>query len=67
VLAAGRDTQHVFSAALTFSGPADQDTQIYSTAAPPNCSTPTCSYPATDALVAAVVPVLLYGSLRRAD
>ena len=60
VLAAGRDTQHVFSAALTFSGPADQDTQIYSTAAPPNCSTPTCSYPATDALVAAVVPPYSY-------
>jgi len=60
VLAAGRDIQHVFSAALTFSGPADQDTQIYSTAAPPNCSTPTCSYPATDALVAAVVPPYSY-------
>jgi len=60
VLAAGRDAQHVFSAALTFSGPADQDTQIYSTAAPPKCSTPNCTYPATDALVTLVVPPYSY-------
>src|SRR6188474_721665 len=33
----------VFRAGLTFSGPADQNTQIYSTAAPPGCSTPLCT------------------------
>lgn len=58
VLAMARS--HVFAAGITFSGPADQDTQQYSTAAPPNCSSPNCSYPATDALVAAVVPPYTY-------
>jgi len=56
ILAVAQDTTHVFSAALTFSGPADQDTQVYSTAAPPNCSTPACTFPVTDALIALVVP-----------
>lgn len=56
VLAAALDTSHIFDAALTFSGPADQDTQVYSTASPPGCSTPACTYPATDALIALVVP-----------
>lgn len=56
VLALAQDTTHVFKAGLTFSGPADQDTQIYSTATPPNCSTPLCTYPATDALIQVVVP-----------
>jgi predicted alpha/beta-fold hydrolase len=46
----------VFSAGLTFSGPADQNTQIATTASPPGCATPFCAYPATDALVALVVP-----------
>lgn len=46
----------LFSAGLTFSAPADQDTQIYSSAVPAGCSSPGCTYPATDALVAAVVP-----------
>jgi dienelactone hydrolase len=50
----------LFAAGLTFSAPADQDTQIYSTAAPPQCQTPACTYPATDALVAAVVPPYTY-------
>lgn len=56
VLAVAEDTTHTFAAGLTFSGPADQDTQIYSSAEPPGCSTPECTYPATDALVALVVP-----------
>lgn len=56
VLALALDTGHVFSAGLQFSGPADQDTQIYSTAVPAGCSTPFCTYPATDALVSLVVP-----------
>jgi predicted alpha/beta hydrolase len=55
VLAMSQDTQHVFSAGITFSGPADQDTQIYSTAEPPNCSTPACTYPSTDVLIGLVV------------
>lgn len=46
----------LYSAGLTFSGPATQNSQIYSTAEPPDCSTPACTYPATDALVALVVP-----------
>jgi dienelactone hydrolase len=46
----------VFSAGLAFSGPADQNTQVYSTAAPPFCQTPFCTYPATQALVLLVVP-----------
>ena len=49
----------VFGAGLTFSAPADQDTQIYSTAVPPGCQTPFCKYPATDALVQLVVPPYL--------
>ncbi|HEV3123317.1 MAG TPA: hypothetical protein VG266_01930 [Candidatus Dormibacteraeota bacterium] len=56
VLAVSRDTNHVFSAAITFSAPADQDSQIYSTAVPANCQTPNCSYPTTDALISLVVP-----------
>jgi predicted alpha/beta-fold hydrolase len=56
VLAAALDTTHTFSAVLTFSAPADQDTQIYSTAVPPGCSSPACTYPVTDALVTLVVP-----------
>ena len=44
VLALAQDTHHIFSAGLTFSGPADQNTQI--------SSNPT----ATDALVALVTP-----------
>lgn len=47
---------HLYDAGMTFSGPATQDTQIYSTAEPPGCATPACTYPASDALVAAVVP-----------
>jgi dienelactone hydrolase len=46
----------LYAAGLTFSGPATQDTQIYSTAVPKDCTTPACSYPVTDGLVAAVVP-----------
>ena len=60
VLALAHDTSHVFKAGLTFSGPADQDTQIYSTADPPNCSTPLCTYGTTDALVQLVVPPYTY-------
>jgi len=56
VLALSQDRSHIFSAGITFSGPADQDTQIYSTAQPPNCQSPNCTYPATDALIAVVVP-----------
>jgi dienelactone hydrolase len=46
----------LFDAGLAFSGPADQNTQVYSTAAPPFCQTPFCTYPATQALVLVVVP-----------
>ncbi|HEV3312860.1 MAG TPA: hypothetical protein VG815_20305 [Chloroflexota bacterium] len=60
VLAMSMDRKHVFSAGITFSGPADQDTQIYSTASPPSCASPLCTFPATDALIAVVVPP--YGS-----
>jgi predicted alpha/beta-fold hydrolase len=56
VLALAQDSDHLFRAGLTFSAPADQDTQIYSTAQPPGCQTPLCTYPVTDALVALVVP-----------
>ena len=56
VLALALDRGHVFAAGLQFSGPADQDTQIYSSAVPAGCSTPLCTYPATDALVTLVVP-----------
>jgi dienelactone hydrolase len=48
--------KRVFSAGIAFSGPADQDTQIYSTAEPPGCQTPSCTYPATQALALLVVP-----------
>ena len=48
--------QRVFKSGIQFSGPADQDTQIYSTAVPAGCQTPLCTYPATDALVQLVVP-----------
>lgn len=51
-----RGTARVFDAGLNFSGPADQNTQIYSTAAPPGCSTPFCTYPTTAALISIVVP-----------
>jgi predicted alpha/beta-fold hydrolase len=50
----------VFAAGLNFSGPADQNTQIYSTAAVPGCETPFCAYPATAALLALVVPPNTY-------
>ena len=60
VLALAQDDGHVFKAGLTFSAPADQDTQVYSTAEPPKCSTPNCSYPASDALIALVVPPYTY-------
>lgn|GEM_PF-2245539 len=46
----------VFGAGLAFSGPGDQNAQIYSTAEPPGCQPPSCTYPATNALVALVVP-----------
>jgi dienelactone hydrolase len=49
-------TAPVFRAGLQFSGPADQDTQIYSTAVPAGCATPLCTYPATEALALLVVP-----------
>ena len=52
----GQRKTHVFSAGLTFSGPADQDTQVYDTAVPAQCQTPACTYPTTDALVALVTP-----------
>lgn len=48
--------RRVFSSGLAFSGPADQNTQIYSTAEPPFCQTPFCTFPATQALVLLVVP-----------
>jgi len=60
VLALSQDTTHLFSAGITFSAPADQNTQIYSTAVPTNCQTPNCAYPVTDALVALVVPPYSY-------
>ena len=50
----------VFDAALNFSGPADQNTQVYSGAVPPGCQTPACTYPATGALIALVVPPSTY-------
>jgi dienelactone hydrolase len=56
VLALALDAGKLFKAGLQFSGPADQDTQIYSTAVPAGCSTPFCTYPVTDALVQLVVP-----------
>jgi dienelactone hydrolase len=56
VLALALDAGKVFKAGIQFSGPADQDTQIYSTAVPVGCATPFCTYPVTDALVQLVVP-----------
>jgi dienelactone hydrolase len=56
VLALALDAGTVFKAGIQFSGPADQDTQIYSTAVPAGCATPFCTYPVTDALVQLVVP-----------
>jgi predicted alpha/beta-fold hydrolase len=56
----GAAKKRVFSAGLNFSGPADQNTQVYSSAAPPGCSTPLCTYPATDALIQLVVPPYTY-------
>jgi dienelactone hydrolase len=54
----GRQTppRRVFSAGLAFSGPGDQNAQIWSTAAPPFCQTPFCTFPATQSLVLLVVP-----------
>ena len=46
----------MFKAGIQFSGPADQNTQIYSTAVPFGCATPFCTFPVTDALVQLVVP-----------
>jgi hypothetical protein len=60
VLALAQSGASVFAAGLTFSGPADQDTQIYSTASPPGCETPGCTYPVTDALILLVVPPYNY-------
>ncbi len=56
VLALALDGGRVFKAGIQFSGPADQDTQIYSSAVPAACQSPLCTYPATDALVQLVVP-----------
>jgi dienelactone hydrolase len=56
VLALALDAGKVFKAGIQFSGPSDQDTQIYSTAVPTGCATPLCTYPVTDALVNLVVP-----------
>jgi pimeloyl-ACP methyl ester carboxylesterase len=60
VLALAQDSRHVFGAGLTFSAPADQDTQIYSTAEPPGCMPPFCQYPATSSLILLVVPPYSY-------
>jgi len=56
VLALALDAGQVFKSGIQFSGPADQDTQIYSTAVPAGCQTPLCTYPVSDALVQLVVP-----------
>ena len=56
VLALAVDAGKIFKSGIQFSGPADQDTQIYSTAVPSGCQTPLCTYPVTDALVQLVVP-----------
>jgi predicted alpha/beta-fold hydrolase len=60
VLALAQDTKGVFGAGLTFSAPADQSTQIYSTALPPGCTPPFCTFPATSALIVLVVPPYSY-------
>jgi hypothetical protein len=59
-MAADGHPKRIFSAGLTFSAPADQDSQIYSTAVPANCQSPNCSYPVTDALITLVVPPYSY-------
>jgi pimeloyl-ACP methyl ester carboxylesterase len=56
VLALALDAGRIFKSGIQFSGPADQNTQIYSTAVPTGCQTPLCTYPVTDALVQLVVP-----------
>jgi predicted alpha/beta-fold hydrolase len=56
VLALAQTGTTVFAAGLTFSGPADQNAQISSTAEPAGCETPNCSYPVTGALITLVVP-----------
>src|SRR3954447_7797894 len=53
-------SKRAFSAGMNFSGPADQATQVYSTAVPAGCSSPLCTFPATDALTALVVPPYTY-------
>jgi alpha-beta hydrolase superfamily lysophospholipase len=60
VLALAQDSKHVFKAGLTFSAPADQSTQLYSTAVPAGCAPPACTYPASSALIALVVPPYSY-------
>ena len=55
----------VFDAGLQFSGPADQNFQIWTTRQPRPCNpppgpAPNCTYPATTALVALVVPPYSY-------
>ena len=56
----GAAKRRVFAAGLNFSGPADQNTQVYSTAEPPGCATPLCTYPVTGALIQLVVPPFTY-------
>jgi predicted alpha/beta-fold hydrolase len=56
VLALAQDSKGVFAAGLTFSAPADQSTQLYSTAQPSGCTPPSCTYPASSALITLVVP-----------
>ncbi len=60
VLALAQDKKKVFRAGLTFSAPADQSTQLYSTAVPSGCTPPFCTYPASSALIALVVPPYTY-------
>ena len=48
--------RRVFEGGLNFSGPADQNSQIWSTAEPPGCQTPFCTFPVTGALLVLVVP-----------
>jgi predicted alpha/beta-fold hydrolase len=52
--------KRIFVAGLNFSGPASQNEQVYSTAEPAGCATPLCTYPATGALIALVVPPYTY-------
>src|SRR5438093_900858 len=56
ILAVGRDPGHLIDAAITFSPPADLDSQIYGGAIPPGCQTPLCTFPLTAAQVLAGVP-----------